>query len=314
MNKFIPPFKFDLTLADNPFAGLEDKADAHIPTATLNIYSHLFDSAARKKDTNTLRASAANYCFKRRWYQRKGYDGIALAPRKWVNFLLGDLSERVMLHLIKEALVGPSKLYSEVSLGECTGSFIFDNYEFKSYKQKTVTTEIGKHTISGHADGWGKRNTDGGWELIEIKSSANWGYKEFCANGPAGYEKQSHILMLSDEAKKLGVNQARFFYLRKETGHIWDRVLPFDSSMPSILKEEFDLSEGEIEPKAPYELVEIMKGRGELKVGTGVFKAEFPCSYCPFITQCHGENTIAWNKNQWGHLSPTFTFVKGDKK
>ena len=202
------------TLQANPFAEFEDRQEDSVPTATLQIYQFISEYLERDKDTNVNRASAATMCVRRRWYSHNGYEGTPLTPRKVVNFQLGDLSERVVLFYIKSALVGPGKLYSEVNFGDVIGSIHFQGKELEIYKQKTFsfTMENGQR-ITAHVDGLGKRNSDGKWELIEIKSAADYGFDSFVDNGPGDYLKQAHASMMTDECSALGIDQVRFFYL-----------------------------------------------------------------------------------------------------
>lgn len=298
-------------LVDNPFAGLEDRADPKVPTATLQIYEFINDYLSRTPDTHVNRASSATMCLKRRWYQKQGIIGDNLTPRKIVNFSLGDLSEKIVLYFIKQACVGPGKLYSEVDFGKVTGTFPVQGKTFETYEQDHLTAAIpGLHEpITAHADGWGKRNSDGRWELIECKSAADWGFNDFKTVGPKDYLKQSHALMMTDKAKKLGVKDVRFFYLRKQTGHLWDRIHPYDPELAQEVIDEFVISNQKEEPRAPFKLVaEAFRSRP-----TGRLIAAFPCSYCPYLNKCQGEYQTEWKNDQFGFSKPVYVFSKKEK-
>ena len=298
-------------LIKNPFSNFEDKLDPEIPTGTHQIYSFIEDYFVELNGTAN-RCSAATMCVKRRWYQNQGYKGEPLTPRKRVNFMLGDLAEKTLLFFISQGCVGPGKLYSEVDFGEAIGSFTFNGKEIVVYEQAELHLKIGELEITGHPDGWGKRNSDGQWELIEIKSAADYGYKDFQENGAGDYLKQAHAQMMTDEAIARGVKSVRFFYLKKQTGNVWDRLHQFDEETAQLVRDEFVIAAGEKEPKAPHELEveKIGQGRGKPKKETGRLCAGFPCSYCGYLRQCKGEFTVEFNKGWDGTTRPKQVFNK----
>ncbi len=320
-------------LVENPYAKFEDRADVHVPSATLQIYKFINEKYGRPEaDVNVNRASSATMCPKRRQYQRKGTKGTPLTPRKLVNFMMGDLAEMTMLFFISEACVGSGKLYSEVDFGEVKGEIQISDKLVKTYHQKTLTVRIpipanakikvnttpGEDfglleeslAITCHGDGWGKRNSDGKWESIECKSAANWGFQSFQKDGPEDYLKQSHTVMSSEEAKALGVTETRYFYLRKETGHIWDRLVKFDRDIWDNTRQEFLAVMGEQEIKTPFSLIPEMTGRSPNKRPTGRYVAQFPCTYCPYLETCQGSYKLEWANDQWGNQKPSYVFEK----
>lgn len=294
----------DNALVENPYAALEDKADSTIPTATLEIYKTIGKLLVRDQDTNVNRASAANMCVRRRWYQHHGYIPDPLTPRKIVNFLLGDLSERVLLYFIKEALVGPGKLYSEVDFGETLGSISFQGRELELYKQNTMELRLRDGTIiTGHADGYGRRSSDGQWELIEIKSAADYGFQSFQDDGPGDYLNQAHVLMMMRD-----VHIVRFFYLRKSTGHIYDRVFDFENERWPEVARSYVWAQAADPPETPYEPVnEVVK-----KVVTGRLKLQWQCQYCGFMRECkkNYDIQIEWKSDQFGHKKPNYILTR----
>ena len=290
-------------LVTNPFAPLEDRADPKVPTATLQIYDFIHNHLKNDGNTTINRASSASLCWKRRWFQRKNTPGEPLTPRKQVNFLLGNLSECVMLYFIKHACVGEGKLYSQVDFGKVIGSIQFQGKMFDLYEQETLETKVGNINVSGHADGFGKRNSDGKWELIECKSAANYGFQDFQTTGPKDYLKQSAVLMKSDKAQSLQIKEVRFFYLRKESGHLWDRVFPFDERLWVDVQDDYAAAMHPADIPGPYfPINETVRGKP-----TGRLKLPFPCrGYCPYTVHCHGETEIDWRPDQWGHSKPVF--------
>jgi len=303
----------------NRFAQYEDKIDWEIPSATNMIYEFIEENLNKKREnaTDVNRASAATMCPKRRWYQRRGDEGTPLTPRKIVNFALGDLSEKTLLHFIREGCVGPGKLYSEVDFGMETGSFTIQNgFTVRDYTQGDLHTKAGDIEIVGHPDGIGKRNSDGKWELIEIKSSANYGFSKFKDEGAGDYLNQAHVLMMSEELQLLGVKDVRFYYLRKETGHVWDILHHFDEKIWAATVEGYRISNQETLPTTPFELERESKwaGKGKPRKFTGLIKAGFPCSYCPYLDKCHPGLTKEFKKGFDGTISPAFTMVDPDFK
>lgn len=268
---------------ENPWALLEEKGDGAIPTATLQIYQFIEKYLEREKDSNVNRCSAATMCVKRRWYQHHGYEATPLTPRKIVNFLLGDLTERVLLYFIKEGLVGAGKIYSQVDFGEVLGTIQFQGRDIEIYSQKDLTFKLPDGTpITGHADGFGVRGSDNRNELIEIKSAASYGFDEFKKNGPGDYLKQAHALMMTEYAQELGVTAVRFYYLSKETGHLYDRVYDYQPSIAKLVRKEFLIAKGTEEPNAPYGFKdEMFRGKP-----TGKTTVDWRCGYCSYLTHC----------------------------
>lgn len=298
-------------LVKNPFAPFEDSADPEIPTATLQIYGFINDYLGRKPDTHVNRASSASMCVKRRWFQRRGVIGTPLTPRKSVNFLLGDLSERVMLYFITQACVGHGKLYSEVDFGTKEGEITFQGKTLNIYRQEDLSVEVeGVGKITAHADGFGKRNSDGKWELIECKSSSNYGFRNFRKDADTGdYLKQSMTLMRTGKAEHLGVEQVRFFYLRKETGHLYDAIFDFDPFLWAQVISEFKMAIAEVEPVAPY----APEPEIYYRKPTGRMVLPFPCAgYCPYTDKCHRNYDVEWKGDQHGNQKPTYVVRKDE--
>ena len=294
----------------NPFAIFEDQADVRVPSATLQVYKSINERHGRKKDVYVNRASSATMCPKRRQYQRKGVEGTPLTPRKIVNFMMGDLAEMTMLYFISEACVGEGKLYSEVDLGGVKGEVQIGDKLVKTFQQKTLITNVGEIEVTCHADGFGKRNSDGKWELIECKSSSNWGFKLFKSDGPEDYLKQAHAVMASNECKALGITETRYFYLRKETGHLWDRLAKWDEGVWETVKREFVEVLQDDEIPTPIQLIPEMSGRSPNKRPTGRYTAQFPCTYCPYLETCQGPYTLEWKEDQQGNMKPQYIFEK----
>ena len=283
---------------------MEDKADEHIPTPTLLIYRGIAeDLKHRENQTDINRASSATLCPKRRWYQRKGFKGTPLTPRKISNFMQGDLGEMTVVHFISRYLVGPGKLYFEVDFGEVKGKFTIQNgLEIIQYAQPDLKIDVGGISVVGHADGWGKRNSDGKWELIEDKTAADYGYDQFKESGAGDYLRQSHVLMACDVGLSRKVRQVRFFFLKKNTGHLWDRLHDFDEDVWRQTVAEYKTAMQEAEPEAPFKLVPEMAR----KKPTGRMIASFPCSYCCYVSECHKGIQMGFKDDWGGGKTPVF--------
>lgn len=280
-------------LVKNPFGATD--SDAEIPTATLQVYEFISRYLSRPDSTHVNRASAANMCPKRRWFQRNGAKGEAITPRKIVNFTLGDLSEYTVKFFIEQGCVGPGKLYSEVNFGKPVGSFtIQGGKEIVIFDQEDLIAYIGGITVTAHVDGWGKRSLDGKWELIEVKSAADYGFDEFKESGPGDYLKQAMVNLQTNKAKELGATEVRFFYLKKNTGHLWDRLHPFDAELAKEVAAEYQIAAGDAEPKAPYVAkAETFRGKP-----TGRHVLPWQCGYCPYTLMCHPDVTVEFKNGK----------------
>lgn len=284
----------------------DERNDPSTPTATNQIYDFIADYLGRKgEDRHINRASAANYCYLRRWFQKEGYPGEALTPRKIVNFMLGDLSEHSVKYFVTQACVGPGKLYGEVDFGQEIGEFTIQNGKvIKLYSQPDLEANIAGFRVTSHVDGWGKRNSDGKWELIEVKSAADYGFDEFKENGPGDYLKQAAVNLQTNRAKELGATEVRFFYIKKNTGHLWDRLHTIDPILAENVAEEFRLANQAERPAPPHQLAE----ETYRKSPTGRTVAKFPCTYCPYLTECHGAHELEFKSGR-----PVYVFSKKEK-
>lgn len=231
------------------------------------------------------RASSAPSCILKRWYKNQGVVGEPMQPRALLVFAFGDLVEHMLKYLIAKACVGRGKLYSEVDFGKKVGSFTVGGREFDIFEQEKLVYKIGSVRVSAHPDGWGKRNSDGRWEVIEIKSASDYGYDLF-VGGADEYINQPAAIMLSPRAKKLKVAGVRFFFARKETSHIHDRFVPRSKAIERQVIAEYRAAAARKKPKRPYDPVPEMTGRSPNKRPTGREKLQYPCSYCEYKGRC----------------------------
>lgn len=304
-----------MSLFENPWAGIEEPTEEKFPELTIQIYDWIGNAFGRKKDDNIFRASNGEKCPRQLWYQKNGYDALAASPRMYVNFILGDLTEHVVKFAIKHGCVGPrgSKRYSEVIFGEKIGAFPIQNgYLIDIFDQKSVRTQVGDKEVIGHCDGYGRRNIDGKWELIEVKSTSNFGFGAFKKDGKCDYRGQVHVYMRSDEAKALGgIDETNFIYLRKETGTLWDRVYSFDEGIWRDVVRRFQVADKKEPPERPYELIEETK----YKKPTGRLVAPWQCAYCPYIYHCQGNDIHKdFAVGQHGSHKPIFYKWKKDEE
>lgn len=287
----------------------DDGSEPEIPTATLQIYDFIADYLRRDKgdDVNVNRASAATMCVRRRWYQRNGHPGDPLGPRKIVNFLMGDLAEKALVYFIREGLVGPGKLYSEVRFGEEVGRFSFSGKEIRVYDQNTFHWKINDLiTVTAHVDGLGKRNLDGKWELIEIKSSSDYGYDEFKSEGPGAYINQAHACMMTEELRALDVKSVRYFYLKKSTGHVWDKLIEFNEEIARFVARDYEMVTRSTPPNQPHTFSnELFRGKP-----TGRRVLPWQCAYCPFTAICQTTARLDFKKGAFGVSKPVWIETK----
>lgn len=298
------------TLVKNTHWAVDDSADPEVPTATLQVYDFIADYLRRPKDTHVNRASSASMCPKRRWFQKNGAPATPLTPRKMVNFLLGDLSEKSLNYFVKQGCVGPGRIYSEVSFGTSQGFIKFQDKEIHIYEQENLTADVGGIEVTAHVDGWGKRNSDGQWELLEFKSASNFGFQEFKdPEWSSDYLKQAMVNLRTGKAIELGAKSVRFYYLRKETGHIYDRVFQFDEKLFQQVIKDYAVANGPAIPETPYQpTAETFR-----KVPTGRMILPFPCAgYCSYVDQCF-KYTVDWKSGQYGSKTPVYV-TSGEKK
>ena len=307
-------------LVKNKWSRFEDKADVEVPTATLMAYEWIDKNWPDfEKSEFYHRCSEATICSRRRWYAKQGTEGTPLTPRKRLNFMAGDVAEIVVKYIISAAMVGDGKIYSEVFFGEPDGFFDLNGKQILNYKQIELKWTLPNGSVvRGHPDGLGKRNSDGEWELIEVKSAANWGFDSFKKEGAGDYLRQAHSMMLSDELKAKNVRSCRFFYFKKETGHLWDRLHHYDDAIAAAVIADYISVDQDIAPAKPFSLIaetrkernkEPGKGNQWLEIETGRKTIGFPCTYCPYVRACHGEYTIEWKVDaRSGCMTPTYYF------
>lgn len=290
----------------NPFASFDNQPDEFVDEATLGIYEYIHNELDDREPKlgGGNRASASGSCPRKVWFQNQGLKGELMAPRAILNFTLGDVTEAVVTSFIKSALVG--SLYKSVDFGEKIGEVMIQNRLIEAYSQETVTTTIpasfGDISIPGHADGWGELQ-DGSWELIEIKSASSYGFQEFEKNGPGDYIYQAHCLMMSDKAQSLGVKRVRFFYIKKDTGHLATGVFPYEESVAQEVRRSFIKANQEEMPCRGCQ-VEDETVRKKL---TGRKKLHWKGAYCGFKDKCYElEKSF---QSSFGTMKPVF-YVK----
>lgn len=283
---------------ENPFAEFDEQADRVVPHGTMQIYQFIADELMRRDDTNVLRGSAATMCVRRRWYQAHGTPGKPLTPRKILNFASGDITEKVLQYYVERACVGEGKLYKQVYFGKELGKTIVQRMEIPIYEQIEssfkIKTKTQEHEIFCHFDGLAQRH-DGSVELLEFKSAADFGFKSFQDEGAGDYLKQVNTYMMTGACATRNVDRVRFFYFRKSTGHIWDRLHFRDENLQAEIRKEFLVSISDEIPERPYGF----NSKGKL---------DWQCGYCPYIGACHGEHKIEWKRDRFGNFKPNYVF------
>lgn len=256
------------------------------PSPLGDIHQYL-ESSQKEREADVCRASSAPRCVRQRWFLAKGRAPKPLDWRALSVFMTGDLVELKMVNAIVSGCVGPDKFYAEVDFGKRAGSVFLNGRDYATFAQETLEIDAGNGLkISGHADGWGKRNHDGQWELIEIKSSSNRGFRDFEKGIVPNYEKQAATLLQSSKAKKLGATECRFFYERKETSHIADMLICPSEELIEEVMSEFHQSISNDMPDIPERL---LVDDGE--------PLNWECSYCPFVDTCRSDYSISFQGN-----------------
>lgn len=266
-------------------------SEDQVTRATAEIHQWVDEQLGRRDVGTANRASSAPQCVKKRWFQNQGVKGEPMQPRSLIVFATGDVVEHVMKYFIAQACVGPGKLYSEVDFGRKNGTFTIQHREFDIYEQEELKISIGGVEISGHPDGWGKRNDDGEWELIEVKSASFQGFDKFVA-GQAEYINQVHTLLMSDKAIKLGARSARFFYMNKNQSALFDRLYHFDEVIAAQVMREYMIAAGPNQPAIPdsdgigVELEKVYNRRTKQYDDTGRAILGWKCGYCEYKMKC----------------------------
>lgn len=258
--------------------------------ASIEIHEWISKDLLKREVGTANRASSAPSCVRKRWFQNQGVKGEPMGPRSIIVFAFGDATEHIIKYFIAKACVGPGKLYSEVDFGEKDGTFTIQHREFDIYKQETLTYTIGGIPVTAHADGWGKRNSDGRWELLEVKSASFQGFAKF-VKGEASYIKQVHALMMSPKAKELKADTARFFFMNKNNSDIFDRLYPYNPALAYEVDQEFKMAAGPSKPSIPIDDPDIgfqeALYRGK---PTGKKTLGYKCGYCEYkTTECFPE-------------------------
>lgn len=273
---------------------------SELSPACTQIFEWVKEVLGKREVSSANRASSAPQCVKKRWFQNKGVPGEPMQPRSLLVFATGDVIEHVMKHFIHKACVGHGKLYSEVDFGEPMGTFTIQHREFTTYKQETLEIDAGGVLVSGHPDGWGKRNSDGEWELIEIKSASDYGFKDF-VDGSTDYLKQVHALMLSHKALAMKVKSARFFYMNKNTSAIYDRLYEFDPLIAERVISEFQVASGQNEPAVPSDPDIGPQEETFRSKPTGKYKLGWKCGYCDYRSRCWPDSQIEFKNGKPVH-------------
>lgn len=283
-----------------------------IPEIIQEIYNGITIGHLKSERSDKVnRCSAANLCPRRRVFSRLKTPCKALAPRTITNFLQGNLGEATMKAMVKTYLVGENKYYKNVDFGEVLGSVLIDNYLIEQTAQPEISFEVESFpgemiTITGHPDGVGTK-LDGTMEFLEFKTASEWGFKEFMEQGPTDYKKQAHALMLTGFAKLHKITNVKFIYLKKNTGHMWAADCAFDQAVADQVLEEYRGVHMGVYNKPIFAL----KEETYYKKPTGFMTAVYPCSYCPYLENCHGEPIMEFKKDQYGSQGPVFKYKKG---
>lgn len=205
--------------------------------------------------TPSLRMSNIGHCPRKVWMQIAGEKPEPLNARTRMNFAFGDM--------VETAVVGVIRLMAEQ-----------EHYGIK-INEELVQKELDWEGIKGHADL--PCTIDGQNVVVEVKSMSNYGFRDFCKNGPDetwGYPHQLQAYM-----RGLDWQQSLWIGVRKETGHFDEFIMHRDDKtyVPLAL-DIMELVNTEEKPDKPEWAV--LKA-GEIK--------DIRCCYCALKEPCWGK-------------------------
>lgn len=99
---------------------------------------------------------------------------------------------------------------------------------------------------------------------------------------------------MTGKAKELGATEVRFFFLKKQTGNLWDRLYPVEESMKAEVIEDYRKANADAEPETPYSPIEeTFRSKP-----TGRRVLPWQCHYCPYTAACQTNATMEWKNNK----------------
>ena len=99
------------------------------------------------------------------------------------------------------------------------------------------------------------------------------------------------------------MRKVRFFGMRKETGHLWDRLHDFVPFIADEVLKNFQDVFGVAAPRKPF----VLK-----KHKDGTYRAPWQCQYCAYTETCQGNFEVQYKKDQFGNQKPTYIFKGGE--
>lgn len=222
---------------------------------------------SERKD-GSLRLSIAGKCPRQTYYSITMPElARPLEPRVKLTFLFGDVSEAIIVAMIKAC---------EIDLHD---------------EQKEVEFE----GVKGHIDGI--VTIDGKDYLLEIKSMADGSFKATSASGMSndfGYLSQVNCYL-----EALNLNKAIFICLNKNTGHLEEVIVDKDNNIIKEARENIKkVREAEASGKLPERKFTFEKELYRNKP-TGKEKLPFQCSYCSFVDECwKGQVELEFKNNK----------------
>lgn len=224
----------------------EEQADEFGKTLSDLISSRLRETTGGPRKF-TLRMSNIGKGTRQLWYQKRYPPETKLQGHTLLKFIIGDITEVLLLFLARLGGHSVSHLQAEVEIGG----------------------------IKGHIDA----EIDG--VTVDVKSASSHSFKKFkdgtlAENDPFGYIEQ-----IAGYSKARGTDGA-FLALDKQNGHV--AYLPFSKEELDVFKVEDRIEylkvaiESDVEPERCYP-DEKMGESGNRKLGVN-------CSYCDFKKRC----------------------------
>ena len=212
-----------------------------------------------------LRMSNLGSCPRKVWLQIAGEKGEPINARTRMNFSFGDYVEVATVAIIR--------LMAEK-----------EEYGIKIYEE-LVQGELEWEGIKGHADL--PCSIDGQDVVVEVKSMSNYGFREFCKNGPGdmwGYPAQLQAYL-----RATGFDTGLWLGVRKETGHYAEYVeLRDDDRYANDAYVVMAQINSPTKPSRP--MWAVLTGEQEIK--------DVRCQYCDMKRPCWGPMTVEVIKNK----------------
>ena len=209
--------------------------------------------------------------------------GRRIDARSRLTFSLGDMTEAILVHALREALQD-DPIWGLLNVGE---------------DQTEVSLDMGEDhpIITGHPDGIITRRGRP-WAVLEIKSTASYGFQRASRALKEGRcpwdDSESYWWQAGAYMEALDLDRAGVLMLCKDSGAVLSFWVHRDPEFRQLLRHHLDLASGppesvprvlpngqELRPR-----VELSKRTGKPLVKHG--QLSWVCRYCPHWGNCWG--------------------------